>query len=96
MAERVERPVLDVSRLPTVGFGSHSITWWGIMGMMAIEGTVFVLMIASYFYLHSRSSEWPPHRSPPDLLAPEYRLEHRCLRLRSLDVNGPARVAPPN
>ena len=54
MAERVERPVLDVSRLPTVGFGSHSITWWGVMGMMAIEGTVFVLMIASYFYLHSR------------------------------------------
>ena len=35
--------------------------------MMAIEGTVFVLMIASYFYLHSRSVEWPPHRNPPDL-----------------------------
>ncbi len=67
MAERVERPVLDVSRLPTVHFGSHSITWWGIMGMMAIEGTVFVLMIASYFYLHSRSVEGPPHRNPPDL-----------------------------
>jgi cytochrome c oxidase subunit III len=67
MAERVERPVLDVSRLPTVAFGVHSITWWGVMGMMAIEGTVFVLMIASYFYLHSRSSEWPPHRNPPDL-----------------------------
>ena len=35
--------------------------------MMAIEGTVFLLMIASYFYLHSRSVEWPPHRNPPDL-----------------------------
>ncbi|UWZ84138.1 cytochrome c oxidase subunit 3 [Occallatibacter riparius] len=68
MAERVERPVLDVSSLPTVHFGSHSLTWWGIMGMMAIEGTVFLLMIASYFYLHSRTVEWPPHRNPPDLL----------------------------
>lgn len=68
MAERVERLELDVSRLPTVHFGSHSLTWWGIVGMMAIEGTVFVLMIATYFYLHSRSVEWPPHRDPPDLL----------------------------
>ena len=49
MAERVERPVLDVSHLPTVAFGTRSLTWWGVMGMMAIEGTVFVLMIASYF-----------------------------------------------
>ena len=67
MAERVDRPVLDVSRLPTVAFGVHSITWWGVMGMMAIEGTVFLLMIASYFYLHSRNLEWPPHGNPPDL-----------------------------
>ena len=67
MAERVERAVLDVSGLPTVTFGIRSITWWGVMGMMAIEGTVFLLMIASYFYLHSRSVEWPPHRNPPDL-----------------------------
>ena len=67
MAERIERAVLDVSGLPTVTFGIRSITWWGVLGMMAIEGTVFVLMIASYFYLHSRTAEWPPHRNPPDL-----------------------------
>jgi heme/copper-type cytochrome/quinol oxidase subunit 3 len=67
MAERVERATLDVSALPNVVFGIRSITWWGIMGMMAIEGMVFVLMIASYFYLHSRSSEWPLHSNPPDL-----------------------------
>jgi len=65
---RVDRPLLDVSKLPSVHFGVHSVTWWGILGMMAIEGMVFVLMIASYFYLHSRSVEWPPHRDPPDLL----------------------------
>jgi heme/copper-type cytochrome/quinol oxidase subunit 3 len=67
MAERVERAVLDVSGLPSVQFGIRSVTWWGVMGMMAIEATVFLLMIASYFYLHSRSIEWPPHRNPPDL-----------------------------
>jgi heme/copper-type cytochrome/quinol oxidase subunit 3 len=37
------------------------------MGMMTIEGMVFALMIVSYFYLHSRSVEWPPHTNPPDL-----------------------------
>jgi cytochrome c oxidase subunit I+III len=67
MADRVEAAVLDVSKLPTVVFGIRSITWWGIMGMMAIEGMVFLLMIASYFYLHSRGLEWPPHSNPPAL-----------------------------
>ena len=65
--EQVERPVLDVSKLPTVLFGTRSLTWCGIVGMMAIEGMVFALMIVSYFYLHSRSVEWPPHENPPDL-----------------------------
>lgn len=67
MAERVEPAVLDVSKLPNVVFGARSVTWNGIVGMMAIEGTVFLLMIAAYFYLHSRSVEWPPHENPPAL-----------------------------
>lgn len=68
MAERVEPATLDVSGLPTIVFGTRSFVWLGIMGMMAIEAMVFVLMIASYFYLHSRSVEWPPHSNPPALL----------------------------
>ena len=52
--------VLDVSKLPSVQFGTKSLTWCGIIGMMAIEGMFFVLTIASYFYLHSRSVEWTP------------------------------------
>jgi cytochrome c oxidase subunit III len=67
MEQAVNRPALNVSELPTVGFGTRSITWWGIMGMMAIEAAVFALMIVSYFYLSTRSIEWPPHRDPPDL-----------------------------
>jgi len=65
--QALNRPSLDVSGLPNVGFGVRSITWWGIMGMMAIEGMVFALSIATYFYLSTRSIEWPPHRNPPDL-----------------------------
>ncbi|WP_419806685.1 hypothetical protein [Terriglobus sp.] len=67
MAEQVERAVLDVSRMPTVVFGTRRPTWCGIIGMMAIEGKVFALMIASYFYLHPRVVEWPPHTLAPDL-----------------------------
>ncbi len=68
MAEALERrAVLDVSQLPNVIFGTRSITWWGIIGMMTIEGTVFALAIVAYFYLHSRSATWPPGALPPDL-----------------------------
>jgi len=63
MAERVEAATLDVSGLPTVVFGTRSVTWLGIMGLMAIEGMVFMLTIATYFYLHSRSVEWYRRRA---------------------------------
>ncbi len=70
MAEDIVKPrrVLDVSALPSVTFASRSITWWGTLGMMAIEGGVFGLALASYFYLHSRSDSWPPGVLPLDLL----------------------------
>jgi hypothetical protein len=48
MAERVEPVVLDVSKLPNVVFGTRSVTWNGVIGMMSIEGTVFLLIIAAY------------------------------------------------
>lgn len=70
MAEELlkTRRVLDVSALPSVTFASRSITWWGTLGMMAIEAGVFALTVAAYFYLHSRSDTWPPKALPPDLL----------------------------
>jgi cytochrome c oxidase subunit 3 len=33
--------------------------WWGTLGLMAIEGTVFALTIAAYFYLRSHQHGWP-------------------------------------
>jgi cytochrome c oxidase subunit I+III len=63
-----ERAALDVSELPTFAFGHRSILWWATMGLIAIEGTVFALLIASYFFLRWRVPEWPPGVAPPDLL----------------------------
>jgi cytochrome c oxidase subunit III len=59
---------LDVSGLPSYAFGHRSIMWWGTMGMIAIEGTVFALVIATYFYLRSHSESWPMSVLPPELL----------------------------
>jgi cytochrome c oxidase subunit III len=59
---------LDVSELPDHGFGTRSVLWWATMGIITIELTVFVLTIASYFYLQGRESEWPPAGTPePEL-----------------------------
>jgi heme/copper-type cytochrome/quinol oxidase subunit 3 len=62
------RAALDVSRLPTFAFGHRSILWWATLGMIAIEGTVFALLGASYFYLRWRVPDWPPGVAAPDLV----------------------------
>lgn len=56
---------LDVSNLPGYAFGPRSLMWWGTLGMIAIEGTMFVLLIATYFYLRGREPHWPPDAPPP-------------------------------
>jgi heme/copper-type cytochrome/quinol oxidase subunit 3 len=59
---------LDVRELPTVVFSHRSLMWWGTLGMMAIEATVFALAVMAYFYLRSHSATWPMTAPPPDLL----------------------------
>jgi heme/copper-type cytochrome/quinol oxidase subunit 3 len=59
---------LDVRELPGVVFGHRSLMWWGILGMMAIESTVFALAVMCYFYLRSHQETWPITSPPPDLL----------------------------
>jgi cytochrome c oxidase subunit 3 len=59
---------LDVSALPTFGFGHRSLMWWGTFGLMLIEGMIFALTIAAYFYLRSHSLTWPMNAAPPELL----------------------------
>jgi len=51
---------LDVSQLPSFGFSHRSLMWWGTLGVMAIEGTVFAMVIMSYFYLRTNAADdWP-------------------------------------
>lgn len=60
----------DVSGLPTHAFSYRSLTWWGIIAFMVIEGTFFALSVAAYFFLMSQEQEWAPRPwEPPGLLA---------------------------
>jgi len=60
----------DVSELPTHKFGPSSLTWWGIIGFMVIEGAAFGLAFAAYFFLMGHEQGWPPEgRQAPDLVA---------------------------
>ena len=60
----------DVADLPTHAFGHGSLTWWGVIGFMVIEGTAFALAFAAYFFLMSQEQEWAPRPwVPPGLIA---------------------------
>jgi len=61
------RPVIDVSALETTAIGHRAPLWWGVMGMIAIESTMFALLAATYFYLRGNASVWPPPRNQPPL-----------------------------
>jgi cytochrome c oxidase subunit III len=67
-SRRAPVDVVDVSRLPTYAFGHRSLLWWGTMGFVVIEGTLFALLISSYLYLRARSQTWPLGAYPPLLL----------------------------
>jgi heme/copper-type cytochrome/quinol oxidase subunit 3 len=60
----------DLAHLPTHKFGTSSLTWWGLVGFMVIEGAAFGVVFAVYFYLMGYSPGWPPSGTqPPALLA---------------------------
>jgi len=61
------RRTLDVKALPDYAFGHHGLIWWGTIGFMVIEGSMFVLHLVTYFYLRTRVPEWPPSLPNPGL-----------------------------
>jgi len=66
--EPIQKPLtLDVSSLPSVAFGHRNTSWLANVFSMAIEGMMFALMFATYFYLRTRSTDWPPGHFPPAL-----------------------------
>ena len=83
------RVVLNVAPLPETSFGSRTLTWWGTIGFMSLEGMGFALTVGTYLYLRTIEPSWPMNIPPPDLwpgtlvtiillvsLVPNYFLEH--------------------
>ena len=54
------RRTLDVSTLPSIAFGPRATLWWGVVALLAIEGTALALTGASYLYVRRNFVEWPP------------------------------------
>jgi len=73
---------IDVSTLPVGTHDSRSLIWWGNLGMMAIEGTMFALIGATYFYMRASNLDWPPGTVlPSDLTLPAINLAILLLSL---------------
>ena len=56
----------DASRLPENVLDSRSLVWWGTVVMTVIEGMVFAVAVAAYFYLRALATVWPPPRTGPE------------------------------
>ncbi len=63
-----QRRTLDVSAMPNHAFGHQGLIWWGTVGFMVIEGSMFVIVLIAYFYLRLKVSAWPPSLPDPDYL----------------------------
>jgi cytochrome c oxidase subunit 3 len=60
---------LDASEFPRVNADKKHPLWWGIWGLIAIELTVVMGFVVSYFYLRMGPPDWPPDGlEPPPLL----------------------------
>jgi cytochrome c oxidase subunit 1/cytochrome c oxidase subunit I+III len=74
-ASMKRRMDLDVSGLPGFAFGSRAVTWWAVVGFLAIEGTMLALCFVTYFYLSDHATDWPPPPTElPDIFIPTINL----------------------
>ncbi|WAK03941.1 cytochrome c oxidase subunit 3 [Methylobacter sp. YRD-M1] len=62
---------IDASKLPSYAFSHCVPIWWGIIGLIVVEATVFASLVISFFYLQTNFPTWPPDGTqPPELLKP--------------------------
>jgi heme/copper-type cytochrome/quinol oxidase subunit 3 len=54
------RPVIDVAGLPESEMDHRSLIWWGNILLIAIETTMFALLVAAYFYVRPKFIPWMP------------------------------------
>jgi heme/copper-type cytochrome/quinol oxidase subunit 3 len=48
---------------------ARSVGWWGVLCMIMTEATLFIGLLASYYFLWASSSEWPQGGiEPPELV----------------------------
>jgi cytochrome c oxidase subunit 3 len=57
-------PVIDVSGLPPYEISNRAPLFWGQLLLCAIEGSMFFILIAMYFYLRLSVDIWPPPGVP--------------------------------
>lgn len=55
-----EVKTIDVSHLASFEVSNQAPLWWGQVLLAAIEGTMFCIVIAAYFYVRLRMDVWPP------------------------------------
>lgn len=51
---------LDVSALPAESISSQAPAWWGQLLLTFIEGSMFFILLAMYFYYRLSYDMWPP------------------------------------
>jgi heme/copper-type cytochrome/quinol oxidase subunit 3 len=56
---------LDVSGLPAYEISARAPLWWGQLLMTLIEGSLFLILAAMYFYVRISVDVWPPPGVPP-------------------------------
>ncbi|HEX8830288.1 MAG TPA: cytochrome c oxidase subunit 3 [Longimicrobium sp.] len=59
------RANIDVSSLPTFAFGHRPLTWWCTWSLILMEGGMFVVLFAVYFFLRTPVPDWPPGVAHP-------------------------------
>jgi heme/copper-type cytochrome/quinol oxidase subunit 3 len=50
---------LGSDRLRPTRRRGYSTAWWGMATVIMTEGTIFLALLASYFFLRASASEWP-------------------------------------
>src|SRR2546423_893684 len=60
MASESPRPTLDVYQLPSSGIDAEHPIWWGNTLLLAVETTMVMLLLVTYFYVRKNFEPWPP------------------------------------
>ena len=68
---------LDLSHLPEFEISSNAPLWWGQALLALIEGTMFCILLAMYFYIRLSMDSWPP----PGIQLPRRLIPAGCLLL---------------